>query len=76
MTLDLVLFLKTGMSHISKNSNNMQSQPFIHVPKVDKSTGQPIPAWKQQLMMTRIAKKLEQEQMVQNQVGLFLSIVD
>ena len=57
------------MTNIIKNSNQMKAQPFIHIPKFDKTTGEPIPEWKQQVMMTKIAKRIEQEQSVQNQVS-------
>lgn len=57
------------MSNAVKNLNQSHAQPFIHVPKVDKATGQPIPQWKQQVMLTKIAKRVEQEQMAQSQVN-------
>lgn len=60
------------MSNIVKNSSRGSTQPFIHVPKVDKITGEPIPEWKQQVMMAKKAKKLEKEQVTQNQVICWL----
>ena len=57
------------MSNVVKNLNQSQArQPFIHIPKVDKVTGQPIPEWKQQVMMTKITKRLEKQQAAQHQV--------
>ncbi|XP_065061564.1 espin-like [Rhopilema esculentum] len=44
-------------------------RPVVHVPKVDKSTGQPIPQWKQQLIMTKMSKKMEEEQLSKNEVN-------
>ena len=44
-------------------------RPAVHVPKVDKSTGQPIPQWKQQLIMTKMSKKMEEEQLSKNEVN-------
>jgi len=57
--------LETGMLNAVKNTNHSQDKPFIHVPKIDKATGQPIPQWKQEVLKTKISKRMEQERTAQ-----------
>eukprot|EP00794_Sanderia_malayensis_P015169 gene15169-16728_t len=37
------------------------SDPRFHVTKVEKQTGQPIPQWKEQLLVTKAKKQIEKE---------------
>ena len=46
---------------MNQNNNN----PFIHVPKYDKTTGQPIPQWKQQIIFSKMTKRMEEEAQIE-----------
>eukprot|EP00112_Aurelia_sp_Birch-Aquarium-sp1_P012031 Seg2527.5 transcript_id=Seg2527.5/GoldUCD/mRNA.D3Y31 product="hypothetical protein" protein_id=Seg2527.5/GoldUCD/D3Y31 len=49
--------------------NQGNNNPFVHVPKYDKTTGQPMPQWKQQVIMSKMTKRMEEEAQLEKELS-------